>query len=281
MSVALRHRPLEPGVMFWASDYPEATLANLMAKQVRVGQLGVAGNYALAGAAQVWQKLLRDSGFEVVTVFAAYEGEDYADIPTVERTVGFIPPATRVEREARTLALSDFAAAIGVRGIACHVGFVPEDHSNPNYIAVREMVRRICDHAARYGQTFALETGQEPAHTLLAFLKDVNRPNLGINFDPANMILYGTGDPIEALGVLAPYVISVHCKDGDWPPKDVAGALGTEKPLGSGSVGMPRYVATLKEKGFRGSLNIEREGTTPEQWNADVDAALGLLRSLV
>src|SRR6185437_11461082 len=95
--------------------------------------------------------------------------------------------------------VSDFAAVIGAPGIATHIGFVPESHSDPDYVAVRDMVRRVCDRAASHNQTFALETGQEPARVLMAFLNDVARPNLGINFDPANMILYGTGDPIEAL----------------------------------------------------------------------------------
>jgi len=215
-----------------------------------------------------------------VTVFAAFSGEDYADAPTVQRTVGFIPPATRAEREARTIEISDFAAALGVPSIALHVGFVPEDATHPDYLAVRAMVRRICDHAAKHQQTFALETGQEPAHVLLSFLRDVDRPNLGINFDPANMILYGTGDPIEALGVLAPHVISVHCKDGDWPPKGVPGALGTERPLGQGSVGIGRFIAKLKEIGYKAPLNIEREVEDPEQRQADIRMAVELLRRI-
>ena len=44
-----------------------------------------------------------------------------------------------------------------------------------------------------------LETGQETADGLLQFIADVGRDNLFVNFDPANMILYGTGEPIEAL----------------------------------------------------------------------------------
>ncbi len=213
-------------------------------------------------------------------MFASYAGESYADIPTVQRTVGFIPPATRAEREARTYAISDFAAALGVGSIACHIGYVPEDTAHPDYIAVREMVRRVADYAARNRQTFALETGQEPAAVLLDFLRDVGRPNLRINFDPANMILYGTGDPIEALGVLAPHVISVHCKDGDWPPKNSPGALGVERPLGEGAVGMERFLAKLREIGYRGTLNIEREVEDQEQKWRDVKAAAGLLRGL-
>ena len=129
---------------------------------------------------------------------------------------------------------------------------------------------------------FALETGQEPARTLLHFFKDAGRGNLRINFDPANMILYGTGDPIEALGVLAAHVISVHCKDGDWPPKGVPGALGTERPLGQGAVGMERFIAKLKEIGYRNPLNIEREGVPDHQQKlADIKMGVGLLQNLL
>src|SRR5579885_2529853 len=213
---------MEVGMMFW-SDRDQ--LDDIKSMGVRCGQLGIAGGVDLSHHfVDDWKRALADEQFTVVTVVAAYNGESYADIPTVERTVGFIPRATREERVRRTLEISDFAAGIGVPGIGCHIGFVPEDPQHEDYVAVREVVRRICDHAARHRQTFALETGQEPAPVLLRFFKDVDRANLGINFDPANMILYGTGNPIEALDVLGPHVISVHAKDGDWPPKGVPGA---------------------------------------------------------
>lgn len=269
-------QPLEPGVMFWAERDDFALVRNL---GVRCGQLGVPGGMQLNdAAADRWKRILDDADFTVITVFAAYDGEDYADIPTVQRTVGFIPPATRAEREARTLAVSDFAARIGVRSIACHIGFVPEDSAHPDYVAVREVVRRVCDHAARHGQTFALETGQEPAPVLAAFLADAARPNLRINFDPANLILYGSGEPLPALRQLAPHVVSVHCKDGDWPPAGVPGALGKERPLGKGSVGIPAFVQTLREIGFTGPLNVEREcEDQAERWR-DITEAVALLR---
>jgi sugar phosphate isomerase/epimerase len=272
-------KPLEIGVMFWAErDH----LAEIKSLGVRCGQLGIPGGMELDDvAARDWKAAIEQEQFKLVTVFAAYTGESYADIPTVQRTVGFIPAATRQDREQRTREVSDFAALLGVRSIACHIGFVPEDPSDPDYIAVREMVRRICDHAAHHLQTFALETGQEPAHVLLEFLKDVDRPNLRINFDPANMILYGTGDPIEALRFLGPQVVSVHCKDGDWPPRGTPGALGSERPLGQGSVGIERFVATLKEIGFRGPLNIEREAENQEERINDIRAAVKYLEAIV
>ena len=268
----------ETGAMFWADrDH----LAEIKGLGVRCGQLGIPGSMDLTTtAAADWRAALAEQDFTLVTVFAAYNGESYADIPTVERTVGFIPGASREEREQRTYQVSDFAAALEVNSIACHVGFVPHDTAHPDYIAVRALVRRIADHAAQHGQTFALETGQEPAQVLLNFLKDCDRPNLGINFDPANMILYGTGDPIEALGVLGPHLLSVHCKDGDWPDKNSPGSLGKEKPLGQGAVGMERFIAKLKEVGFKGPLNIEREAENQEQRIADMKMAVALLSKL-
>ena len=141
----------EPGVMFWAE---RDNLEMVRSLGVRYGQLGIPGGMQLTDAvAAKWKAALEAAGFTLVTVFAAYEGEDYADIPAVARTVGFIPPATRAARLARTLAVSDFAAQLGVASIACHVGFVPEDAQHPDYVAVRQMVREVCDHAAQHGQT--------------------------------------------------------------------------------------------------------------------------------
>jgi len=269
---------MEIGVMFWAG---RDTLPELQALGVQSGQLGVGGDIPLTSASAVeWREAIGEAGFSIATVVCAYTGEDYADIPTVQRTVGFIPAATRAAREQRTIDASDFAAALGVKSIACHIGFVPEDHTDPDYIAVRDMVRRICAHASQHGQTFALETGQEPADTLLRFLDDAACPNLKINFDPANMILYGSGDPIEAFEKLASRVVSVHAKDGDGPPAGKPGALGKEKPLGQGAVGIPRFIDALKRAGYRGSINIEREIENQTQRLADIGMAVGLLKSL-
>jgi sugar phosphate isomerase/epimerase len=250
---------MEIGLMFWGEKNPRKSMQAVKSLGIPSGHLGFAGHVPLAGAAAEWKAAAEQEQFAVTTVFAAYEGESYADIPTVQRTVGFIPPATREAREARTREVIDTAAAIGVPSFACHIGFVPEERSDPDYVAVREIVRRICDYAAQHKMSFALETGQERAPVLMEFIQDVGRDNLLINFDPANLILYGTGDPIEALDVLAPLVVSVHCKDGNWPPAGVPGALGTEMPLGQGAVGMDRFIAKLKQIGYRGPLTIERE----------------------
>lgn len=274
-------KPLELGVIFWAQNDKPASeqIQAIKALGLNCAQLGCSGDFQYIGKAAEWKAAAEAEDFTLLAVVAAYDGEDYADIPTVERTVGFIPPATRLIREGRTLALSDFGHEAGIPVFACHVGFVPHDKTNEHYIEVQAMVRRICDRCAKNGQFFHLETGQEPAHVLLDFLTDTCKPNLAINFDPANMILYGTSDPVEAMEVLKGHIRSVHVKDGEWPT--APGQLGTEKPLGQGSVGMPSYIAKLKEIGYTGPLVIEREGTTPEIWTENVKGAIALLKSLV
>ncbi len=144
-----------------------------------------------------------------------------------------------------------------------------------------KVVGRCCDHAAENGQTINLETGQETASHLLDFLGDVAKENLGVNFDPANLLLYGTDDPLPALRKVGEFIRSVHCKDARRAPKRSAARSGARKsPLGEGEVGMTDYLRTLHEIGYRGPLTIERE--IPEdraRQKADVAKALDVLKA--
>jgi sugar phosphate isomerase/epimerase len=283
-------QPLEVGLMFWGDREPLRMIQAVKSLGIRCGHLGFTAAVDFNGLADVYRKALADEEFTVTAVFAAYEGESYADIPTVQQTVGFIPPDTRKIREERTYEVIDMAASIGVPIFACHIGFVPEDTTNPDYIAVRDMVRRVCDYCARCNMTFALETGQEPAESLLHFLEDCQRDNLKLNFDPANLILYGTSEPISALKLVGRHVVSCHCKDGNWPDKSKPGALGVEMPLGEGSVGMVDFIDTLKEIGYTGALTIEREVSLDQDMDDrhqaklshvdDIRKAIALLESL-
>ncbi|MBX9600110.1 MAG: sugar phosphate isomerase/epimerase [Bryobacteraceae bacterium] len=257
--------------MFWAG---RDSLEGVRRIGFRCGQLGIEEDVSLPGLQYEF------GDFALATVFCAYEGEDYADFATVERTVGFIPRAFRARRVERTLQVSDWAAQFGVSSIACHIGVVPEDPRHPDFAGVLDAVRLVCDRAASNGQTFALETGQERADVLLEFLREADRDNLKINFDPANLILYGTDDPLEAIGKLAPHVVSVHMKDGDPPEPGAAGTLGRERPLGSGSVDIATFFERLQDAGYRGILAIERESRDPEERWRDIAQARALLLAL-
>ena len=192
--------------------------------------------------AQAFLGRLKEAGITLTAVFGGFEGESYADIPTVLKTVGLVPPETRAARTKEMKEISDFAKLLGCPVVALHLGFVPHDKSDPLYAEVLEVTRDVCDHAKQNGQALHLETGQEPADALLQFMHDVARDNLFINFDPANMILYGSGEPIEALKKVGKYVRSIHCKDGTWA-KNPGQEWGAEVPLGEGDVGMENYPA--------------------------------------
>lgn len=221
-------------------------------------------------------------GIQVTAVFGGFTGESYADIVTTARTVGLVPLETRDERVAVFKDVSDYAAMLKCDTVGMHIGFVTEDRDSDDYKNLIAVTRDILDHVGANGQKMHLETGQESADHLLQFIGDVERDNLFINFDPANMILYGTGEPIEALKKVGKFVRSVHCKDAKWAAEDKWGVeWGTEVPLGEGDVGMETYLRTLKEIGYEGPLTIEREiPEDPEQQKADIGQAANLLTSL-
>ena len=222
------------------------------------------------------------AGITVTCVFGGFDGESYADIPTTANTVGLVPEATRAARVQEMKEISDFAKLLGCGAVGLHVGFVPADRNGANYKGLIETTRGLLDHVAANGQNLHLETGQESADHLLEFIHDVGRSNLFINFDPANMILYGTGNPIEALKKVGHLVRSVHCKDAKWAaPAERGKSWGCEVALGEGDVGMETYLQTLKELGYRGPLTIEREiAHDRERQKRDIGTAASLLERL-
>lgn len=223
---------------------------------------------------------LDELGITLTAVFGGFEGESYADIPTVSRTVGLVPPETRAARTQEMKEIADFAKMLKCQVVALHLGFVPHDTSDPLYGEVLAITRELCDHCRANGQALHLETGQETADSLLQFIGDVQRDNLFINFDPANMILYGTGEPIAALKKVGKYVRSIHCKDGTWADKP-GEEWGQEVRLGEGDVGFEAYLRTLDEIGYAGPLTIEREiAQEPARQKEEIGHAINLLSEL-
>lgn len=230
--------------------------------------------------AQKFLTRLKEFGITLTCVFGGFEGESYADIPTVVRTVGLVPEDTRAKRLKEMKEIADFTKLLGCKVVALHLGFVPHDAKSKLYKEVIDVTRDLCDHCKSNGQSLHLETGQETADALVQFIQDVGRDNLFINFDPANMILYGTGEPIAALKKVGKYVRSIHCKDGKWA-KNPGQEWGQEVPLGNGDVGMENYLRTLKEIGYTGPLTIEREiPQEPERQKAEIGHAVRLLTEL-
>jgi L-ribulose-5-phosphate 3-epimerase len=200
---------------------------------------------------------LRSAGIVITAGMLAFPGEDYSTIQSIRRTGGFMPDDRWPERRKLASLSAKFAAEIGVKMIGTHVGFVPHSES-AGYAEARDRVRAIAADFAGVGIDLVMETGQESAADLLEFLKNLNANNVFVNFDPANMVLYGAGDPIEAVGILGHYIRHVHVKDAK-ASVEPGEAWGEEVPFGTGQVGSGDFLKALDAIGYGGPLVIERE----------------------
>ena len=215
---------------------------------------------------------------EVTTIWAGGPGPAVWNFIQGPATIGLVPPQYRAERVAALKAGAEFAERVGVGSVTTHVGFIPENPGNPLYPGLLDALREVVEHCATRGLTFCFETGQETPVTLLRVIEDLGGEHLGINLDPANLLMYGKANPVDALDVFGTYVRGVHAKDGEYPTN--GRELGVEKPLGQGRVHFEALIPKLKSFGYAGALTIEREISGPQQI-ADIQAAIGLLETLV
>lgn len=200
---------------------------------------------------------------EITAFWCGWEGPAVWDFYAGPATLGLVPNAYRFERTKMLCEGSDFAKMMGVKDIITHVGFIPENPCDPNYNEVVAVIKYIAHYCKQNGQYFLFETGQETPVTLKRLIMDTNMDNLGINLDPANLLLYGKANPVDALDVFGEYVRGVHAKDGEYPTN--GRLLGEEKPLGQGRVNFEMLIPKLKKLGYKGALTIEREISGDEQ----------------
>jgi sugar phosphate isomerase/epimerase len=193
-------------------------------------------------------------------------------------TLGIVPSAWRAARVTQLMKAANFAARAKLPAVITHLGFVPEEPLNPLFQEVVVTVRDLASHMQRLGLDFWFETGQETPVTLLRLIQAVGVKNLGINLDPANLILYGKGNPIDALDVFGRYVKNVHAKDALYPTDPMK--LGAEVKVGTGKVRFPEFVRRLDEIGFAGEFIIERE-ITGEQQVKDIRETVSYLETLL
>jgi L-ribulose-5-phosphate 3-epimerase len=222
-------------------------------------------------------KSVEKASFTATAAMLAFPGEDYTTPATIQKTGGFSDPALRDERLKLVTWGAGKAQALGLSIMSVHAGFIPEVGS-PERTAFIDCLRRALDISAEHQVTLAFETGQETAALLRATLDELDHPRAKVNFDPANMLLYNKGNPIEAVRILGPDIVHVHVKDAKVPSQE--GAWGEEVPLGEGQVSMTDYLDVLAEVGYSGSLAIEREVGDQAARVRDVQTGADLLRRL-
>lgn len=221
---------------------------------------------------------LKSSGVRLAALWTGYSGTVIWDLIDGPDTMGLIPEYTRKKRIADLKAGADFAAMVGAPAIITHCGFIPETPKCHLYMEVLDALGEIAEYCQKLGLEFWFETGQETPVTLLRTIEDIGLPNLGINLDTANIILYGKGNPVDALDVFGKYVRNLHIKDGVYPQN--GHKLGHETPIGQGKVDFEKVITKLHELGFTGELVVERE-ITGEQQAKDIMAALDYIGKLV
>ena len=204
------------------------------------------------------------------------EAEDYSSLESIQRTGGVRPEATWPKNLAAAKANAQLARRLGIPLVTFHAGFLPHERSDPERKTLIDRLGQMVDVFAAEGVRVGFETGQENAATLLAVLAELNRPTLGVNFDPANMILYGMGDPVAALRELLPYVFQVHIKDAI--ATSARGAWGEEVRVGTGQVDWGAFFAVLREHDIDVDRMIEREAGAERV--LDMRAARELLERL-
>ena len=253
------------GVCSWSYQRPLREVADEMAK---IGVKGIdlaltpfvapdgrhgveEGEEALAFA----KAQFASGAWRLFATMISFPQEDYSTLETIRRTGGVVPDDCWPRNREIAAAAAELSGTLGAPYMLFHAGFL--DESNPAaYAAYVERVSFVRDACARAGVQLILESGQETAEDLARFLRDV--PGLYVNFDPANMILYGKGRPMEALETLVPWIRKIHVKDAD--ATAVPGTWGTERPWGEGQVGGAAFIDALNGLGFTGNMTIEREG---------------------
>jgi len=209
------------------------------------------------------KKYAKQSKIRVNSVWTGYSGRvvwNFIDGPS---TLGLVPEETRAQRVADLKKGADFAEMIGAPAIATHCGFIPENWDSPLYQPTLDAIGEVAEYCQKKGLEFWFETGQETPVTLLRTIEDLALPNLGINFDTANVILYGKGNPLDALDVFGKYVKCLHAKDGLYPTN--GRELGKEVPVGKGKSQYNKLIPALYGMGFTGDLIIEREISGAQQ----------------
>lgn len=274
-------KPLDVGVCSWSLQVKSIPELKGFLDRLGIDLVQIAcgdPHHAAWDEGENMPKTAKAAGFRMGGAMLGFPGEDYTTPKHIERTGGFGDPALRPERLERFKWALNRTRELGLTDLMLHAGFIPEV-GDPGRKSFLDTLGTVSQLAAEKGVTVAFETGQETSALLRRTLDDLKCPNLKVNFDPANMLLYNKDDPIKAVELLAPDIRTVHVKDANRPT--VPGQWGEEVPLGEGQTDTRKFLLTLKKVGYTGPLFIEREvGNQDERFN-DIAHGVRFIREVL
>jgi L-ribulose-5-phosphate 3-epimerase len=243
------------GICSWSLQTDVAGVADAM-RQLGISQVHLGVGPAIGESGQDYLSAVQAQDWTISASMIDFPQEDYSTLEAIQKTGGIVPDACWETNRDRFFAAADITRQLGVKYISTHLGFI--DESDASYARkIKERTQCLADRAAENGLTLLLETGQETAADLKAFLQELDHAKIGVNFDPANIILYDKGAPIESVRTLGPWIKHIHIKDAT--RTETPGTWGAEVPWGQGQVGAEAFLDALEEIGFAGTIAIERE----------------------
>ena len=249
---------MKPGLLMHLREDAYEVIAHAAGLGFDNGQLVVWDmNLYREDIAQELERACRDFQFTLTAIWTGWSGPVVWSYPEMYETLGLVPPQYREQRTQDLLNGAAFARRLGVKDIITHMGFLPDNPNDPNNKGVVEAIRKVSQTIAPYGQRFLFETGEELPNSLVQLFREVGTDNIGINFDPANLLINARANPLDAMDRLAPFVMGCHAKDGVYPqgmdPK------GKEVQIGQGGVDFEKLFRKLFAAGYEGPITIERE----------------------
>ena len=243
------------GVCTWSLQTDVDGVAEVL-KNIGIEHVHLGIRSAVGDGGDEYLAAVKKAGWTVTATMIDFPQEDYSSLDSIKVTGGVVPDDCWERNRDLFLGAVDATVKLGVKYLSMHAGFV--DESNAQYAKkFYDRIRTLADAAGEKDLVLLLETGQETAEELKHFMQELNHPAIGVNFDPANMILYDKGNPIEAVKVLAPWIKHIHVKDANRTAQP--GTWGAEVPWGDGQVQPDKFLGALSEIGFDGALAIERE----------------------
>jgi sugar phosphate isomerase/epimerase len=216
----------------------------------------LAARPALEENGNEYLKAVQQQNWTISSTMIDFAQEDYSTLESIRKTGGIAPDEWWARNRKLFTGAVEVTRQLRVKYVSMHAGFI--DTTQAEYAGkFHDRIRRLADAAAEKHILLLMETGQESAQELREFLQKLNHPFVGVNFDPANMILYNKDEPCEAVGVLAPWIKHIHIKDAIRTKQP--GPWGMEVPWGEGEVGAENFLKALKEIGYEGTLAVERE----------------------